>query len=188
MLQIKNLISAILLAGTAGFVQASDYQTKFEQFLNNDKLPIFAADKKDRVETDTAKSKSRYYNDQIFIAVQINFDSGSSELSDDAKHIIDERVMRLQGNYLPTGQISIEGHSDHAETIVFGNELSQKRAQAVADYILKSAKRITEKDISVTGLGSDAPLLSGQSAEAKAQNRHVFIFSRGKAIPMSNKK
>ncbi len=187
MINLKKLVPVFILAGMIGISYATEYKTKFDHFLNNENVPFLTADKKDNVTTSNAKSKTKYFNNQVFIAAHINFESGSAELSEDAKHIIDERVMRLQGKFQLTGKISIEGHSDHGETIVFGKDLSLERAKAVADYILEKATRVKKQDLAVIGLGSDAPILIAQSIEEKAQNRHVFIFAVGKALPLAKK-
>ncbi len=77
----------------------------------------------------------------------------------------------------PQLEIRIEGHTDVVGNDAYNIELSQKRAAAVFDYLIK--KGIDESRISYIGFGKKIPIASNQTQEGRAINRRVqFMILR----------
>ena len=71
--------------------------------------------------------------------VTINFASGSAFLSDDAQSIIDREFVDLAKSF-NKARIRIEGNCDAVGSDAVNQPLSEKRAQAVANYLMKTYK------------------------------------------------
>jgi OOP family OmpA-OmpF porin len=128
----------------------------------------------------TAASLTGTVDDRIEIAAAMLFGFDSAELTDDARAVIDERVQALRGKARLTSQMRIEGHTDSTGPAEYNLQLSERRAQAVADYILGQAYRLSAADIQVVGLGETQPVASNATREGRAENRRVVLFAIGK--------
>lgn len=106
----------------------------------------------------------------------ILFASGSSELIDEAKPMIDKIGKILQKFNQNT--IEIEGHTDnvpvHNERFPDNNVLSMYRALSVADY-LRSSTSLNPAYIKSSGRGDYVPIADNATPEGRAQNRRVEI-------------
>lgn len=101
--------------------------------------------------------------------VRIRFESGEDELHADSTGLLDRLVEIAQR--CPSSLIEIGGHTDAAGDSVSNHSLSERRAQAVAEYFVKAglpADRFTE-----VGYGSTQPLASNDTDEGRAQNRRI---------------
>jgi outer membrane protein OmpA-like peptidoglycan-associated protein len=109
--------------------------------------------------------------------IHITFDSGilfdvnSYVLKDEAKSNIKELSKVLQ-KYDDTN-ILIEGHTDASGSDELNQTLSEKRAQAVANYT--KSLGIAGARLAVEGYGEAQPIADNESDSGKAQNRRVEI-------------
>jgi OmpA-OmpF porin, OOP family len=100
---------------------------------------------------------------------KIRFESGRATIDPDSAGLLDrliETALRC-----PSTNIEIAGHTDADGESGFNQTLSEKRAQAVTDYLVKAglpANRFTP-----TGYGSTQPVASNDTDEGKAQNRRI---------------
>jgi OOP family OmpA-OmpF porin len=92
---------------------------------------------------------------------------------------MDERIQTLREKAKLTSAMRIEGHTDSTGPEAYNLELSQRRAQAVADYIVSQSYNITAADIEVAGMGESDPAASNDTAEGRATNRRVVIMAEG---------
>ncbi|THD66997.1 MAG: OmpA family protein [Bradyrhizobium sp.] len=105
---------------------------------------------------------------------KIQFESGRATIDPDSAGLLDrliETAMRC-----PTANIEIAGHTDADGEASFNQTLSEKRAQAVTDYLVKAglpANRFTP-----IGYGSTQPVASNDTDEGKAQNRRIDFVVR----------
>lgn len=110
--------------------------------------------------------------------VRINnifFDYNSAELKHESIPELERLYAFLQKN--PNEKVQIDGHTDDIGSIEFNLNLSQKRANAVADYLIK--KGFPKKSILTKGYGKSKPLQLGDSDEIRAKNRRVeFNFTK----------
>ncbi|MEM9870382.1 MAG: OmpA family protein [Pseudomonadota bacterium] len=73
----------------------------------------------------------------------------------------------------PNSTIQIVGHTDSDGEAAFNQQLSERRANAVADVLLRNGVRFNR--IQAFGRGESQPVASNLTPEGKAQNRRVEI-------------
>jgi outer membrane protein OmpA-like peptidoglycan-associated protein len=69
--------------------------------------------------------------------------------------------------------ISVNGHTDDVGSEAYNKKLSERRAQAVRDYLEKAG--LPAEILSVEGHGKSLPLVRGTTDEARAKNRRVEL-------------
>jgi outer membrane protein OmpA-like peptidoglycan-associated protein len=99
----------------------------------------------------------------------INFDSGSAIVANESKLLLGALadVAQRCGGY----KVQIGGHTDARGDNTANQALSERRAQAVADYLVGQGVSATQ--IGVMGYGETAPLDASGSPSADAKNRRI---------------
>ncbi len=69
--------------------------------------------------------------------------------------------------------VSVNGHTDDVGTAEYNQKLSERRAQAVRDYLVKAG--MSADILSVEGHGKSLPLVKGTTDAARAKNRRVEL-------------
>lgn len=69
--------------------------------------------------------------------------------------------------------LSIEGHTDSQGSDAFNQNLSEKRAESVKNYLVQQS--ILDGRLQVTGYGESSPLVDNNSENNRAVNRRVEI-------------
>jgi outer membrane protein OmpA-like peptidoglycan-associated protein len=69
--------------------------------------------------------------------------------------------------------ISVNGHTDDVGSETYNKKLSERRAQAVRDYLVQAG--LSPDILSVEGHGKSLPLVKGTSDAARAKNRRVEL-------------
>jgi outer membrane protein OmpA-like peptidoglycan-associated protein len=69
--------------------------------------------------------------------------------------------------------VSVNGHTDDVGSDDYNRKLSERRAQAVRDYLLKAG--LPAEILSVTGHGKSLPLVRATTDQARAKNRRVEL-------------
>jgi outer membrane protein OmpA-like peptidoglycan-associated protein len=112
-------------------------------------------------------------------AVKVTFESGilfgfnSSVLSDEAKASLAEFVGVLKTT--PDADVAILGHTDNVGSDKANQSVSEKRAKAVANFLVEQGAVATQiKD--VLGMSHTQPIASNDTEEGKAQNRRVEVY------------
>jgi outer membrane protein OmpA-like peptidoglycan-associated protein/opacity protein-like surface antigen len=101
----------------------------------------------------------------------INFETGKWDILTKSRPVLDE-VGRILIQW-PQLRIEIGGHADARGTEKFNLELSQKRAQAVLDYLLAGFPQINSGQYTAVGYGESQPVASNKTVEGMAKNRRV---------------
>jgi outer membrane protein OmpA-like peptidoglycan-associated protein len=106
------------------------------------------------------------------------FKSGSFELLAGAR----ERLAKVSGIVLayPSLHLSVEGHTDSIGSDDYNQQLSEKRAEAVRDYLVQQG--ISSDAIAASGFGKTSPVASNDTPEGRQQNRRVELVLSGDAI------
>jgi OOP family OmpA-OmpF porin len=105
---------------------------------------------------------------------KIRFESGRATIDLDSAGLLDrliETALRC-----PTANIEIAGHTDTDGEDAFNQMLSEKRAQAVADYLVRAG--LPASRFTATGYGSTQPVATNDTDEGKAQNRRIEFVVR----------
>jgi outer membrane protein OmpA-like peptidoglycan-associated protein len=109
--------------------------------------------------------------------IKITFDSGilfdfdSAALSSVARGNIENLAQIL--NKYPDTNILVEGDTDDVGTDAYNQRLSERRAQAVADY--QKSRGVAASRISIIGLGESNPVASNDTEIGRQQNRRVEV-------------
>ena len=105
---------------------------------------------------------------------KIRFDSGRATIDPDSAGLLDrliETALRC-----PSANIEIAGHTDADGEDGFNQALSEKRAQAVTDFLVKAG--LPAERFTAMGYGSTQPVASNDTDEGKAQNRRIDFVVR----------
>ncbi len=105
------------------------------------------------------------------IAAHVLFDFDKSDLRPEGKAELDPLVQAMQQD--PQLVASIVGHTDSRGPEDYNLGLSERRAQAVADYIVDGG--ITSDRLKVEGRGESEPVAPNDTAEGRQENRRVDI-------------
>lgn len=81
-----------------------------------------------------------------------------------------KRVLELL-NVHPEMKIEIRGHTDNRGESFYNQQLSEKRAEAVYQYLLN--KGVQQTRLSFVGLGEKDPVATNQTSAGRAQNRRT---------------
>jgi outer membrane protein OmpA-like peptidoglycan-associated protein len=86
-----------------------------------------------------------------------------------------ELLARIAGVLLSSHDysISVNGHTDDVGSEEYNQKLSERRAQAVRDYLVEAG--LSPKILTVVGHGKSRPLVQGTSDAARAKNRRVEL-------------
>ena len=111
-------------------------------------------------------------------SVKVTFDNGilfafnKSNLSDGAKKSLTEFATKMAD--MPDTDITIWGHTDNIGTAEANASVSQKRANAVKDFLV--AQGIAADRMVAEGKSYDMPVASNDTDEGRAQNRRVEVY------------
>lgn len=104
-------------------------------------------------------------------AKSILFNSGRSSFKNGVSEKLDGIVAIM--NQFPKANFAISGHTDSTGSASLNAKLSQKRADAVMNYL--SSKGIDASRLTAKGYGEDNPIDSNKTRAGRANNRRVEI-------------
>jgi len=106
------------------------------------------------------------------------FDTGSATLKPAAR----EKLAKISGILLahPGLNLQIEGHTDSVGTDEFNQQLSERRADSVRDFLAEQGVPVST--IAARGFGKTQPVASNDTAEGRQRNRRVELVVNGDAI------
>jgi outer membrane protein OmpA-like peptidoglycan-associated protein len=105
-----------------------------------------------------------------YVSHEIQFDTASARLRPESA-----RVLQLIGEALqadPTLKLRIEGHTDATGTAAGNLRISQLRANAVRQELVRRF-RISPGRLTAQGLGATRPIAGNETEEERAKNRRV---------------
>jgi len=151
---------------------------------------------KERIAADKERLAAEKRFNELYNKVQGFFSADEAEVYKKAQQL----VIRLKAIQFPVGQavimsknypllttvqkaidtfgkpdVVIEGHTDSTGTEVLNQELSQKRAEAVKQYLIYNGSLPAGK-IAAVGYGSARPLASNANAQGRAINRRIDVI------------
>jgi outer membrane protein OmpA-like peptidoglycan-associated protein len=101
----------------------------------------------------------------------VNFVTDSAELTSESKSILDTVAGSLRE--WSEVHVEVEGHTDSVADRAYNKDLSQRRAEAVRDYLI--GKGISASRLRAKGYGEDRPVASNDTLEGRAKNRRVEL-------------
>jgi len=103
--------------------------------------------------------------------VSISFPSGSATLDENAKYIVDDKLVDLAKAF-PNNRIRLEGNTDAVGSHSTNVTLSKARAQALASYLSKEHGFDIDRFV-VVGNGPDKPVCQESTPECYSKNRRT---------------
>jgi OmpA-OmpF porin, OOP family len=103
----------------------------------------------------------------------IHFDFDKSNIKKEWVVVLDEAVSILNKEPCLTVNVMVEGHTDYFGSDSYNQKLSERRAGAVYDYLLK--KGIKAERMKPVGYGEKRPKTTDRSPAGRAINRRVEI-------------
>ncbi len=93
-----------------------------------------------------------------------------------------ERLAKVAGILLayPDLRLEVDGHTDSVGTEAYNQQLSEKRAASVRDYLAQQGIPISS--VVVRGFGKTQPVASNATAAGRQQNRRVELVVSGEVI------
>lgn len=106
------------------------------------------------------------------------FDTGSYTLKPGAR----EKLAKISGILLahPGLNLQIEGYTDSVGSDEFNQQLSERRADSVRDFLAEQGVPATS--ITAKGLGKSQPVATNDTPEGRQRNRRVELVVNGDAI------
>jgi outer membrane protein OmpA-like peptidoglycan-associated protein len=110
------------------------------------------------------------------------FDTGSATLQPAAR----EKLAKISGILLahPGLTLQIEGHTDSVGSDEFNQQLSERRADSVRDFL--AAQGVPASGITARGFGKTQPVASNDTPEGRQRNRRVELVVNGESIGTNN--
>lgn len=104
----------------------------------------------------------------------ILFDTNSALVRSDLRN--DLRTLATNLNSYPNTTVDVLGHTDNTGTADFNQNLSSRRASAVASVLTDAGVQYSR--VRAFGRGEDEPVATNQTEAGKRQNRRVEIIIR----------
>jgi outer membrane protein OmpA-like peptidoglycan-associated protein len=107
------------------------------------------------------------------------FPRRSAELTPQGKELIEKNREKAQEQLRRASYIEVVGHTDDVGDDEYNQELSEKRAQVVTNYLIETG--VPAYKINTVGAGETSPIASNSTPEGRAENRRVEILVLGRA-------
>ncbi len=115
----------------------------------------------------------------VTMSEAILFDLNSTALKSGAKQQL-EKMAEVMVRY-PENDILVTGHTDNTGSEKYNQDLSERRAKAVKNYLV--LKGISARRITSMGFGETMPVASNATPEGRQKNRRVEIEIKPRQQP-----
>jgi OmpA-OmpF porin, OOP family len=112
------------------------------------------------------------------VSMTVQFATGSAELTPQAVQTLSSLGQALSNPSLANYRFRIEGHTDTVGSPAANQQLSQRRAEAVVDY-LSTNFHIDRSRVQAIGMGQDGLMIQTPPQTPEARNRRVQVVNIG---------
>ncbi|UTW60938.1 OmpA family protein [bacterium SCSIO 12741] len=113
-------------------------------------------------------------SDQVSISLPILFRTNSDQISDDQSMDYLKQIVQVLLDQ-PDSKLRVVGHTDRVGTDAYNQDLSERRAQKVAEFLISRGVQISR--VQWEGKGASEPIASNDDDNGRSRNRRVeFIF------------
>jgi outer membrane protein OmpA-like peptidoglycan-associated protein len=116
--------------------------------------------------------------DRPAVSLMVTFATGSAELTPQAEALLASLARALAAPELAQSRFRIEGHTDTVGDAAMNQALSERRAEAVRDLLVRR-HGIAPPRLEVLGFGEAAPLVPTGDDRAEPRNRRVQVINLG---------
>lgn len=108
------------------------------------------------------------------------FSTGSATIKPSARYEIQSTAARIQRNLITISRVIVAGNTDNVGGASYNITLSQRRAQAVANELIRAG--VPAHMIDVYGYGESKPAATNSTAQGRALNRRVDVIIQGSLL------
>lgn len=140
----------------------------------DDACPLEAGPKENKgcpIKEEPKKDNTNIIKDISSLSANIYFATGKFFITADSKVVLD-KIAKLMIE-IPEVDFKIEGHTDNRDKARYNLYLSQKRADAVRKYLMRSG--VNGKRLTFKGYGESRPRYTNDTPEGRQLNRRVEI-------------
>jgi OOP family OmpA-OmpF porin len=101
----------------------------------------------------------------------VRFGFDQADITDESAVVLGAAVERLR--QCEDIAVRVDGHTDSIGSEAYNRGLSERRAEAVREYLVDA--EIEAGRLSARGLGESAPIVPNETEEGRAQNRRVEL-------------
>lgn len=110
-------------------------------------------------------------DDKIIIREKVQFDFNKATIKPESNSLLAE-VAKVMNDNPRLKKIRVDGHASSEGEDAYNMSLSEKRAKAVMDHLVKKGK-VDKRRLSFEGFGETTPLQSNDSETGREANRRV---------------
>lgn len=115
--------------------------------------------------------KPQRIEERMTLAGDATFETNSDVMTEVGKNSLDKLVLSLKDTSLES--INLYGHADSRGSDSYNQVLSERRAEAVKNYLID--RGLDGSNISTYGRGESEPVASNDTAGGRAKNRRVEL-------------
>jgi outer membrane protein OmpA-like peptidoglycan-associated protein len=156
---IGGAAGGALGAGAGAYMDKQ--QTEFEREL---------ADEQDRHQIEIERQQNEVL--RLTMSSEVSFDFDSARVKPSFHSSLD-KIAEIMNRY-PQTDIVVVGHTDSVGAAQYNLDLSLRRANAVADYLM--TRGVARERLGTEGRGALEPVATNDTAAGRAQNRRVEIY------------
>jgi OOP family OmpA-OmpF porin len=101
----------------------------------------------------------------------VNFETASAKLRPESTSILDGVASTIQQCHC--SKVDIRGYTDSVGKPDYNQKLSERRANAVKDYL--ESHGVPPGIVTAQGFGEENPIASNKTADGRAENRRVTV-------------
>ncbi len=106
---------------------------------------------------------------------RISFENGEAAIKPEAAGLLDRVAVAIRR--CPDATVEVDGYTDTAGSDSFNQDLSERRATAVVEYLVKEGE-IPAARLKPVGFGASKPVASNDTEEGKVRNRRIEFVVR----------
>jgi outer membrane protein OmpA-like peptidoglycan-associated protein len=108
---------------------------------------------------------------EVIVLKGVSFDYDSAVLRPDGLSVLDDAAATLKR--YPEIRVEIAGHTDSIASEEYNQDLSERRAKSVLDYLVQQG--IAVDRLSAKGYGESQPVADNATEEGRTSNRRVEL-------------
>ena len=116
----------------------------------------------------------RLATDGKIVTYAITFETGKADLKPESIIEINRMAKLMQEH--PELEFEVQGHCDNTGSDAINDKLSQQRAEAIVEALVKQG--IAQSRLTPVGKGSRSPIAPNDTAEGRAKNRRVEFVKK----------
>jgi outer membrane protein OmpA-like peptidoglycan-associated protein len=109
----------------------------------------------------------------IELREKIHFETNKAKIKQESHNILDQVAATLK-QFPEIKKMEIQGHTDSRGSNAYNLDLSQRRSQAVVDYLV--GKGIDPDRLLARGYGEEQPIAPNNTSDGRAMNRRVEMI------------